>query len=350
MLLAGSAATCVLAIILYCVVPLVGTLETADYGQLFIAEVSDAAAPFEVGDRITAIDGRQAHKRHDILMAVLLNPDRDVAFTITRGGREMEVLYQGTADTETGEISGFSLVSGAFVRVLDGFPAQEAGLRTGDRIVRIDSREIPGWKEMMEVVQALPEGQAAEVVVMRGWEEMLFRVTPVMVSSGDTAPGDTATDERPMLGVSAFVIIQHPPLAAVRMGTRRFRRDTANLFTVLKMLITRKMPITGVMGPVGIIAYSKQVAQLGLGRFMALMAFITLNLTVINLLPVPVIDGGHVVFQLIEGIRRRPVSIRAQMAATKVAMALLMLFVIVVFKNDVVGLAYRFWLRKATGG
>ncbi len=186
MLLAGSAATCVLAIILYCVVPLVGTLETADYGQLFIAEVSDAAAPFEVGDRITAIDGRQAHKRHDILMAVLLNPDRDVAFTITRGGREMEVLYQGTADTETGEISGFSLVSGAFVRVLDGFPAQEAGLRTGDRIVRIDSREIPGWKEMMEVVQALPEGQAAEVVVMRGWEEMLFRVTPVMgVGSGE---------------------------------------------------------------------------------------------------------------------------------------------------------------------
>ncbi len=339
-LVAGSAATLVLALILYCVVPMVGTVEAPDYDQLYIADVSDPGAPFEIGDRIIGIAGRKVHKLHGVIMAIMLNPERDVTYTILRGGREMEFPYQGTADPETGELSGYSLVSGAFVGIVDGLPAREAGLRAGDRIVRIGGKDVSGWADIVETVQALPEGMPAEVVVVRGWEEMVFPVTPVIVSPGDT----------PKFGIVPYVVIQEGPLAAVGMGMKRFCRDAANLFTVLKMLVTRKLGMKGVMGPVGIIAYSKQVAQLGLGRFMALMAFITLNLTVLNLMPVPVLDGGHVVFQLIEGIRRRPVSIRAQMAATKVAYVLILLFFIVVLKNDVVRIASDFWMRKATGG
>ena len=155
-----------------------------------------------------------------------------------------------------------------------------------------------------------------------------------------------------MIGISnpRPILIRYGPGKAVVRGMQMMGERTRELFKILGLLLGRQRSAVMLAGPIGIVDMSRQQLRLGFGSFLAFMAMIGLNLTIINLFPVPVLDGGHLLFHLIEGVRRRPISIRVQMAATRVAVGFIVFFGLFLISNDVARIIGQIWLDRAMGG
>lgn len=236
-------------------------------------------------------------------------------------------------------------------RVMPGSPAERAGLRRGDTILSIDGRAVTIWEDVVSFIQG-PRGQRAQagkppvaplsIVVARGAEHLTLVMTPEL-NAGQDAQGRTTYT--PLIGITPQVGALKEPVgvwAALARGARDVWGMIDLTVTGLKKIATGQISAKTMGGPILIAEVAGDSARDGLTSLLRLAAFISVNLGILNLLPVPVLDGGQLVIFAIEAARRRPVGQRAREVGQWVGLGFLALLMVTVFYNDISRLVDRF--------
>ncbi len=213
-----------------------------------------------------------------------------------------------------------------------GSAADVAGLRAGDRIVSIDGRQMDVFMDIPMTVAHRP-GEEMSVRVERGGSEQVFRVTPRLVKEKDQFGKEF---ERALLGVAAGkVVFEKVPLAeAPLVAARQTGQIIRQTGEVLGQLLSGNRSVKDLSGPLKIAQVSGEAASMGPEALIFLAALISINLGFINLLPLPMLDGGHLLFYAYEAIRRRPAPPQAQEWAFKFGFAAVVTLMLVVTFND----------------
>ncbi|OGX40672.1 MAG: RIP metalloprotease RseP [Omnitrophica WOR_2 bacterium RIFCSPHIGHO2_02_FULL_68_15] len=212
--------------------------------------------------------------------------------------------------------------------VLEGYPAAAAGLRPGDRIVAVAGAPVESWEQVTARIRRQTSGAPVVLLIQREGAEQAITVTPTVRTGTRTAVvGLTPSDE--------VRIVRAPlPEAAVR-GVGRAWDLTVMTGVSLWQMVTGALPLKeSLTGPVGIFYITSSAAALGWRYLVQLFAVLSVSLAIFNLLPLPVLDGGHLAFLLIERIRRRPVSLKIQEVATQAGMVFLIGMLLVVTYHD----------------
>lgn len=223
-----------------------------------------------------------------------------------------------------------------------GSPAELAGLQKGDRIVAIDGSAVDGWEALSARIKG-SGGRPLNLQVRRGEETLSFTATPQQ-KEGRTIFGERKDDW--IIGISSQVTIEKgkPGIAISRAFYQTYEYARITLLAFYKMILGDVSP-RNIGGPILIAQMAGEQAQEGLGSFLAFLAVLSVNLGVLNLLPVPVLDGGHLLFFFVEAIIRKPVSVRYREMAQQVGICLLALLMVYAFYNDIL----RFF-EKQVGG
>jgi regulator of sigma E protease len=221
-------------------------------------------------------------------------------------------------------------------------PAAQAGIQKGDRILAVDGQAVTGWEDLSSAIKQ-SSGKALGLRIQRGGQEAAMTVQPRKREVKNIF-GELKEDW--MIGIGSQVSIEKgdPGLAVSRAFVQTYEYSKLTLIGLYKM-ITREVSPRNLGGPILIAQMAGQQAQEGIGSFLAFLAVLSINLGVLNLLPVPVLDGGHLFFFAIEAIIGRPVSLKYREKAQQVGMFLLLLLMIFAFANDIFRL-----FEKPVGG
>ena len=223
-----------------------------------------------------------------------------------------------------------------------GSPAERAGIAKGDRILAIDGDAVKEWEELSKKIKG-SGGRALNLQIRRGEETKSITVQPTQ-KEGRNIFGERKDDW--IIGIGSQVSIEkgNPGLGVVKAVYQTYDYAKLTLMAFYKMLLGDVSP-RNIGGPILIAQMAGQQAQEGLGSFLAFLAVLSINLGVLNLLPVPVLDGGHLLFFLVEAVTRKPVAVKYREVAQQVGICLLALLMVYAFYNDIV----RFF-EKQVGG
>jgi len=221
--------------------------------------------------------------------------------------------------------------------VKPNYPAYKAGLRPGDTIIQVAGRTIRNWKELPEVIKQNPN-RAFPVIFERGNKRYRTEVTPIS-SPVKNIFGEEVRET--IIGISPsgkFITREQGPLEA--LGDAVVQTWNISKLTVLSVvkLIQQKVPLDTLGGPILIAQLAGQQAQEGWTNLLFFAALLSINLGILNLLPIPVLDGGHLLFFGIEGVMRRPLSLKKRELAQQIGMAILIFLMVFVFYNDILRL------------
>jgi regulator of sigma E protease len=209
-------------------------------------------------------------------------------------------------------------------QVLIGNPAYAAGIRDGDRIAAVDGHPVANWNDLQIRVSSHHDEDVA-LTVARG--KRVFEVTVRTTPDGKIGIG-------PVEQVS--VRRSFPPGTAAKYAVLKTVETVGLIYSGLWSFITNPVKLhQSIAGPIAIAQVAKQQASGGLDKLVLFAAFISLALMAMNLLPIPILDGGHVFFALIEGIRKRPLSLKTQLFFQRIGLVVLVGLVVFSFYNDV---------------
>ena len=217
--------------------------------------------------------------------------------------------------------------------VASGGAAEAAGVQTGDRIVQIDGEPISSFSDLRGVVSLRPD-KAVTIEVERGADTLQM----------NAVIGSDIRDEQRvgLLGVGAaantsdyFYLRKFGPLDSIGHATTRMWSSTMFTLRMLGRMVTGDVSIKNISGPINIAQFAGASAQAGISNFLGFLAIVSISLGVLNLLPVPVLDGGQIVYQLVEWIKGSPMSERAQLAGQQAGILALLLLMSFAFYNDI---------------
>lgn len=216
--------------------------------------------------------------------------------------------------------------------VRENGPADGIGIRPGDVILAVDHEKVGSFEEMATMIHSRP-GDSLEILWRRDDDVYSARVKTMI----DTVPTEAGTDTVVgMIGIGLGYVTEPVGLgAAIVGGFEQTFNICGAMFKFLGGLVSGQVSIKMVSGPVGIARIAGQVAQEGWSVLMNFMAVLSLNLAILNILPIPVLDGGHIIFLLAEKLRGRPLTIRQRAIAQQIGLALLLLLIVTVTYHDI---------------
>jgi regulator of sigma E protease len=291
------------------------------------------------GDVIVQIAEKRNPTWEDVQVEIALGGEEPLAARISRAGEEFELVVQ----PELGEGQDMPVVGWmpylplVITEVEPGMPADAAGLKVGDEIAALEEESTTqlGASSFVERIQS-SQGAPLQLTVKRAGEEFEIEVR---------------AQEREWRGRTAYFLgiqigprvtsVDLSPLEALKTSVAENLRMAGLLYKLIHRLFAGRASLQAVQGPIGIVNLSGQAAQLGWGPLMHLMAIISVNLGILNLLPIPILDGGHIAMLGIEGIRRRDLSLRVKERFLQLGFMLLMLLFVVVMYNDVMRYFFR---------
>jgi regulator of sigma E protease len=342
---AGPLANFLLAIALYAALGMVGLDEPAPVVDRPVAGSPAARAGLQAGDRITAVDGREVRSMSDLRLR-LIDPvvERRTARLAVQRGAASHVVSVDTAGLPEGEIErdfmrtlGLEIAGGtvAVGAVMPDGSAARAGLRAGDEVASVDGRPVVRAADLIDVLR---ESAGREVVLMvrRAGVEQRIAVMP-QAQRSDRAEDEGRTIGR--IGASLqnrfeMVRVQYGPVEAVVHGLRKTWEMSWFSLRMLGKMIVGDLSWRNLSGPVAIADYAGQSAKVGAFAYIAFLALISVSLGVLNLLPVPVLDGGHLVYYGLEAIKGRPLSERFMQVTQKAGLAAIVGLMAVALFND----------------
>ncbi len=220
--------------------------------------------------------------------------------------------------------------------VIEDGAAQAAGLRAGDLVVSADGTPIADWRHWVEYVRARPL-QAIEVTIERDGQRLQLPLRPAERAADGAVIGyigayETASRE---LLSRLRTRVRHGPIEAVGEAVGRTWEITALTLRVLVKLVTGEAALRNISGPITIAQYAGQSASIGIDHFLNFLALISISLGVLNLLPIPVLDGGHLLYFLVEAVTRRPPSERLLLYGQQLGLVILIGLMGLAFYNDI---------------
>jgi len=232
------------------------------------------------------------------------------------------------------QISGTYVLKPSVGEVESGSPANRGGLEKGDLIVAVDGLAVNSWDDMAKIISG-SGGKTLSVSVHRGDESLSLKVTPKLKQSKNIFGEDL---DRYMIGIAAsgdgFTRELNPFQALGESILQTYRISELTILSIVK-LIQGVIPANTLGGPIMIAQMAGQQAKEGAANLIFLIAVISINLGILNFLPIPVLDGGHLLFFFIEAIKGKPVNIRMREIAQQTGVFVLILLMILVFYNDI---------------
>ncbi len=218
-------------------------------------------------------------------------------------------------------------------------PAQRAGLRAGDRIVAVAGDPVDGWQQMARAIpEATADGGPVELQFERGGTIRTIAIEPELVDGrpvlGITAPEADADLRRRM--ERTFTILRFGPVEGLGQAFSETWRLTSGTLGILGRMVTGQASLANLSGPITIAQMAQDSARLGVSRFLFFLGLISLSLAIINLLPIPVLDGGHLLYFLIEAIKGSPVSERGQVIGQTIGLVAVAALMSLAIFNDIV--------------
>lgn len=311
---------------------------------------SAARAGLLPGDRILAVDGEEMRSFADLVQYAALRPGQNVDLLVRRGDGTQVLPARIAAAERTdqfensariGDLGVYPMVESVVGGVLAGSAAEQAGLRPGDRIVAIDGEPVRSFSELRRMVGSRP-GEQIDLAVERQNERLSLSARLKSAVRTDPATGETRVGE---LGIAPAPgkMEKQPFWRLPGLAVRATGNTLEAIVVSLGQLITAQRSVKELGGPLKIAQISGQQASLGLLSLVSFMALISINLGFINLLPIPLLDGGHLLFYAIEGVRRRPLRPEAQEWAFRAGLAALLTLMIFVTLNDLT--SFGLWSR-----
>jgi len=347
---AGPLSNFLLAIVVYTLVFMIGVSGTKPVvGDIEPGGLADRGG-FQPGDLITRVAGSASQTWDQTFLAIM-------AASVERSDTEVEVLDSGH-NTRTRHLD-FSRVNGhidrpnlmTFIgmqpyrvtvpavigRVEANGPADLAGFKAGDRIVSVDGQALSEWDEWVDAVRKRP-GKVMSVEVERGGEALVLKLVPESKTDDEGkaygrigAAADFPTEEFEALQTT----VRYWPLKALGEGLSKTADMTKLTLGMLYSMIFGDVSSENLSGPISIAAYAGESASIGLTAFLDFIALISISLGVLNLLPIPVLDGGHLFFYLIEAVKGRPVSPEVELLGQRIGIAAILMLMVFAFYNDI---------------
>mgnify|MGYP001826968337 FL=1 len=225
-------------------------------------------------------------------------------------------------------------------RLIEDGAGARAGLQPGDRIVQADAVAISSWSRWVDYVRARP-GQLIEVRVLRSGQETVLGLTPDSVADAGQTIGRIGAyvrlpddDQR----ATMRVVVRYGPLQAVSEALGKTWDVTTLTLRTLWKMVSGGASVENLSGPISIAQYAGQSAVVGLAAFLGFLGIVSVSLGVLNLLPIPVLDGGHLLYYLLELVKGSPVSEATQLLGQKIGIALLLALMTLAFYNDLIRL------------
>ena len=340
--IAGPAANFLLAILLYAVLAMSGLQEPAPVLGAPPAGSAAAAAGIADGDRVLAIDGTRVASFTDLRLRMIdgIVEKRSVELLVAGAGGERSVsvdtraLPAGELERDFARTLGIELRAGAVTvgSVVGGSAAAAAGVLPGDEIVSIDRQPIRRASELIDIVRGAAD-KPLQFTVRRGATELQLPVTPR--TEADAAGGTPVGKIGAALQQRVeMVTVDLGPVQALTHGAQKTWDMSVFSLRMLGKMVTGALSWKNLSGPVAIADFAGQSAKIGWYAYVAFLALISVSLGVLNLLPVPVLDGGHLVYYALEAIKGRPLSERFMQVTQKVGLAMVACLMIVALFND----------------
>lgn len=303
------------------------------------------------GDLIKAIDGETVSSWYEIekkisdsagqpLKILLERQDEKRRVTVVPQKEIVKDIFGDDVDYYQLGLSGIDEAGAMVKKVDEGMPAEKAGLEAGDRIVAIDGQKIERWETMHEMISS-SKGRPMRFTIQRGQDTLDLTIEPVVVQDKDVLGAKQSVYR---IGIHrAFApipendqtTVRFNPVEAVMMGIERSWFITVMSGKFFSKMVQGKVPLETIGGPIRIAQMARQQANEGMMQLFFFVASISIQLAVLNLLPIPVLDGGHLLFYFIEAIQRKPVSTRLRETAQQIGIFILILLMILVFYNDI---------------
>lgn len=330
--IAGPAMNILLAVVLLTTVYMVHYEYPAVYDQppvigWVLKDTAAAKAGLQVGDRFTRVDGIQNPTWEQIQLKEALSPGQPLDVQVDRNGKILDktvvpeaagvdqIGYAGWAPKENSVI---------ITDLVSGMPADKAGLKEGDEILSVDGQPVPALASMVESLK-VSKDKPIEITVLRDGQQKAFTVQPVL------------SDKWYRIGIGSMQMkVKTLPFAeALKLSLDENRQSGVLILELVKKMVQHKISMRSIEGPIRIGQAAGEAARRkGWTPLMSLTAAISLNLGIFNLLPIPILDGGVIMFLLIEGLMRRDISMSIKERVYQAAFVFLVLFAVMVIYND----------------
>ena len=349
-LLAGPAMNLLFAAFLYAILAMVGTeIVKPVVGQVRLDSPA-AVAGLQRGDEIVRVGDRNVEDTEELQIALIrqFTDDGVIPLRVRRDGGERALTLRVNADrramTEPGKLLpglGFDLATWNANTLVHDAPAgsagARAGLKAGDRLLAVDGQPIANRMEFIDLVSGAP-GRDISIEVERGGQRLrMVAAVPRIIEQGKPIGRLGITlEEGPQSWPPGLVETHRSgPIDAVAGGVAKTWEMSSLTVQMLWRIVTGQVSAKNISGPISIAEFAGISAYLGLTAFLAFLAIISVSLGVLNLMPVPLLDGGQVVYQLVEAVKGTPLSERAQLFGQQVGIALLVVLMSLAFYNDI---------------
>ncbi len=344
----------VLALVLMPIVFMIGRTEPVYLHEAPIIVDVKKDSPAELaglkkGDIILSIEGDEVATWDEVLNEVVMSPGMELTLGIGRGG---EVVDAPISVGELPEIKGgyIGVEPILFIgneprvdEVSSGSPAEQAGIEAGDLIISADKVAVTNFYDLAAIIHAAGD-RDIPVTVKRGDEKVSLSVRPSY----------SAESKRWVIGIVSkrrnagpVEVVKYNFIDSVVKGGKETIKLAGLTLDVLYRLITLQLSYKVLGGPIIIAKVSAEAAAVGLANFLYFMAFLSIQLSVLNLLPFPVLDGGHILFLVIEGVRGKPLSERIRSVASQIGFAILITFMVLITLKDIDSIwGITSWIKK----
>ena len=345
---AGPVANFLLAILFFWVLAMLGSQQIKPVIGSVVADSPAAIAGLASGQEVVAVDGEAVDGWSGVNLQLVrrLGETGELSVTVLEKGSSVPAVHQVRISSwlknedNPDPIGGLGIqpwrpsVAPLIAELDEKGPAKAAGLQIGDRIVTLDGRQVTDWQEVVSRVRAMPEGKVILEVERAGRNQELA-LTLAAKGEGKARTGylgaGVAGGQWPP---EMLREVSYGPVAAV--GQALSRTWSMSLLTLdsLKKMVLGQLSVKNLSGPITIAKVAGASAQSGVGDFLNFLAYLSISLGVLNLLPIPVLDGGHLLFYLVEWVRGRPLSERVQAWGMQIGISLVVGVMLLALVND----------------
>jgi regulator of sigma E protease len=349
-LLAGPAMNLLFASLLYAILAMVGTeIVKPVVGQVRLDSPA-ATAGLQRGDLIVRVGERRIEDTEELQLALIrqFTDNGVIPLRVRRDGGERSLTLRVAEDrramTEPGKLLpglGFDLATWNAATLIHEVPSGSAGARAGlrvdDRVLAVDGQPVANSTEFVAMVNAAPDRDISIEVERGGQRLRIVASVPRVMEQGRAIGrlGITLTEGARTWPPGLVQTHRSGPIDALTGGVAKTWEMSSLTVQMLWRIVTGQVSAKNISGPISIAEFAGISAYLGITAFLAFLAIISVSLGVLNLMPVPLLDGGQVVYQLVEAVKGTPLSERAQLFGQQVGIALLVVLMSLAFYNDI---------------